>query len=243
MNKAPRSVLLVTPHQDDAEGGCGGSVGLWTKQGAKAVYVLCTNGDKGSSDPAMTSPALASHSGERAAQRSEGTRRRKRSLLAAPRRRSWRTLWSFAPRWSEKSGVTSRRRSCASTPSEPPLTLTGTIRVSGMVALDAVFTYAWSPHQFPEQISEEGLEPHQVSEIYMWGSERPDTYVDISDTVDAKALSSEQTREPDEGAGATAGANAAEGAEYRQAGWFAVRGGFPAHRAKHKDASLGRVLV
>ena len=57
MNKAPRSVLLVTPHQDDAEGGCGGSVGLWTKQGAKAVYVLCTNGDKGSSDPAMTSPA------------------------------------------------------------------------------------------------------------------------------------------------------------------------------------------
>ena len=58
-----------------------------------------------------------------------------------------------------------------------------------MVALDSVFTYAWSPHHFPEQIAEEGLEPHRVSEIYMWGSERPDTYIDITETVDAKALS------------------------------------------------------
>ena len=69
-----------------------------------------------------------------------------------------------------------------------------------MAALDAVFTYAWSPHHFPEQIAE-GLEPHQVREIYMWGSERPDTYVDISETVDAKALSLSrhvsQMREPE----------------------------------------------
>ena len=59
MEKTPTSVLLVTPHQDDAEGGCGGIVAKWAMNGAKVVYVLCTNGDKGSNDPSMTSVELA----------------------------------------------------------------------------------------------------------------------------------------------------------------------------------------
>jgi LmbE family N-acetylglucosaminyl deacetylase len=32
----------------------------------------------------------------------------------------------------------------------------------------------------------EGLEPHRVQEIYMWGSEEPDTFLDITDTFSAK---------------------------------------------------------
>src|SRR4249919_1109309 len=43
-------VLVVTPHPDDAEGGAGGSIAQWTKQGRKVVLVVCTNGDKGTSD-------------------------------------------------------------------------------------------------------------------------------------------------------------------------------------------------
>ena len=69
MNNVPRSVLLVTPHQDDAEGGCGGSVGKWTKYGTEAVYVLCTNGDKGSSDPGNDLSRLGCHKGGRTAKR------------------------------------------------------------------------------------------------------------------------------------------------------------------------------
>ena len=55
----PEAALLVTPHPDDAEGGCGGTIGRWISEGAKGYYVLCTNGDKGSGDPEMTRERLA----------------------------------------------------------------------------------------------------------------------------------------------------------------------------------------
>ena len=38
---------------------------------------------------------------------------------------------------------------------------------------------------FPELL-DEGLEPHQVKEIYLTGSNEPDAWVDSSDTIDLK---------------------------------------------------------
>lgn len=200
MSKVPRSVLLVTPHQDDAEGGCGGSVGLWTRQGAKAVYVLCTNGDKGSSDPAMTSPNLAAI-------------REEEQLNAAKVLGVESVVFLRHPDGELEDTLEVRRQVVREIRRHKPevvmcidpfRTVSHTHRdhrMSGIVALDSVFTYAWSPLHFSEQITEEGLEPHQVSEIYMWGSERPNTYIDISETVDAKALSLSrhvsQMREPE----------------------------------------------
>ena len=46
-------VLVFTPHADDAEGGVGGTVMHWVREGKAVVYVVCTNGDKGTSDPNM----------------------------------------------------------------------------------------------------------------------------------------------------------------------------------------------
>ena len=62
-------------------------------------------------------------------------------------------------------------------------------RVSGQVTLDAAFTYAWSYLHFPEQITQEGLEPHQVLDAYLWSSDSPDTYVDITEYTELKAES------------------------------------------------------
>ena len=59
-------------------------------------------------------------------------------------------------------------------------------RVSGQVALDAAFTYAWSYQHFPEQITEEGLEPHQVEQAFLWGGEDPDVFVDIAPYLGVK---------------------------------------------------------
>ena len=64
-------------------------------------------------------------------------------------------------------------------------------RMSGQVALDAAFTYAWSYQHFPEQITDEGLQPHMVEQAYMWGSESPDIFVEIGDYLEAKTLSLE----------------------------------------------------
>ena len=51
--------LVITPHPDDAEGGAGGTIARWTAQGRKGVLVVCTNGDKGSSDRGMVPEVLA----------------------------------------------------------------------------------------------------------------------------------------------------------------------------------------
>ena len=59
MMDRPERALVVTPHADDAEIGCGGTVAGWIAGGSKVFYVLCTNGDKGTSDPDMTSKRLA----------------------------------------------------------------------------------------------------------------------------------------------------------------------------------------
>ena len=43
------------------------------------------------------------------------------------------------------------------------------------------------PPRLSRSTSKEGLEPHKVREVYLWsGSEEPDTFLDITDTFDAK---------------------------------------------------------
>src|SRR5512140_3673009 len=58
-------------------------------------------------------------------------------------------------------------------------------RVVGDVALDAVFPSAGTRLIFPELLAE-GFEPHEVKKVYIHGAEKPDTFVDISDTMDTK---------------------------------------------------------
>ena len=47
MEEIPEHVLVVTPHPDDAEIWCGGTVAKWVASGADVHYLLCTDGDKG----------------------------------------------------------------------------------------------------------------------------------------------------------------------------------------------------
>ena len=42
--------MVVVAHADDAEYGCSGTVAKWCHEGWEVVYVLCTDGSKGSSD-------------------------------------------------------------------------------------------------------------------------------------------------------------------------------------------------
>ena len=52
-------VMVVTPHPDDAEFGVAGTVSRWVHEGKNVIYVVCTNGDKGTSDITMKSEQLA----------------------------------------------------------------------------------------------------------------------------------------------------------------------------------------
>ena len=50
--------MVVVAHADDAEWGCSGTVAKWCAQGWEVVYVMCTDGSKGTDDPELTSPEL-----------------------------------------------------------------------------------------------------------------------------------------------------------------------------------------
>src|SRR5687768_11652185 len=56
---APAVTLAVYAHPDDAEVSCGGSLARWAASGGEVHVVLCTQGDKGSSDPNIEPAALA----------------------------------------------------------------------------------------------------------------------------------------------------------------------------------------
>ena len=54
-----KKVLVITPHPDDAESGAGGTIAKWRSQGANIALVVCTNGNKGTSDRNIDSVKIA----------------------------------------------------------------------------------------------------------------------------------------------------------------------------------------
>ncbi|MDO8717331.1 MAG: PIG-L family deacetylase [Dehalococcoidales bacterium] len=59
MTTKSAQILVIAPHPDDAEFGAGGTIARWAQEGKSIVYVVCTNGDKGTSDPKITPAKLA----------------------------------------------------------------------------------------------------------------------------------------------------------------------------------------
>ena len=184
-----RRALVITPHPDDAEGGCGATMGKWIKEsGSEFIVVMCTNGDKGTSDRELSPETLAAtrEVEQRAASKVLGVK--DVVFLAHPdgglddtmefRGEVVRLIRKYKP---DTIFCIDPYRSKSHTHRDH--------RMSGQVALDAAFTYAWSYLQFPEQITQEGLEPHRVETALLWGSETPDVFVDIDGYLELKAES------------------------------------------------------
>src|SRR5258707_14735752 len=55
----PASALAVYAHPDDSEVSCGGTLARWAAAGCAVHVVVCTRGDKGSSDPSVRPDQLA----------------------------------------------------------------------------------------------------------------------------------------------------------------------------------------
>ena len=59
LERRQRVIDATLPHPDDAEFGIAGTMARWTREGKDAIYVVCTNGDKGTSDANMKPDELA----------------------------------------------------------------------------------------------------------------------------------------------------------------------------------------
>jgi LmbE family N-acetylglucosaminyl deacetylase len=176
-------VLVVTPHPDDAEGGAGGSIARWTKQGRKVVLVVCTNGDKGTSDRHITPAELA--------QIREEEQRKAAAVLSIAE-----VVFLRLPDQGLEDCHAFREQLVRQIRTHKPGTVVTIdphrryIRhrdhyVCGRVTLDAIFPYARDHLSYPEHL-QEGLAPHYVHEVYLWGSEEPDAFLDISETFSTK---------------------------------------------------------
>ena len=44
-------VMVISPHPDDVDFGCSGTIAKWSRAGMDITYVICTSGDKGTDRP------------------------------------------------------------------------------------------------------------------------------------------------------------------------------------------------
>ena len=181
------TALVLFAHPDDAEFMCGGTVARWVREGCEVHYVVATDGSAGSNEPGVTREQLrpVRESEQLAAAEVLGVSSvtflgELDGLLevnADTRRKVCREVRRLRPEvlvapdptrlWSGDGYInhTDHKR-------------------TGELALSAVMPDAPTRIMFPELI-DEGLQPFEVPNLWL-SSNEPDTYVDITDTIDLK---------------------------------------------------------
>jgi len=175
--------MVVTSHADDAEYGVAGTVVKWVRDGKKVVYVVCTNGNKGTDDPKIKPEKLSEvrEKEQLAAAKTAGVdevvflRHDDQALEDTPefRKEIVRLIRIYKP------------DVVATTDPYRRYIWHRDHRITGQVVLDAVFPYARDRLAYPDLL-EQGLEAHKVKEVLLWGSEEPNYFSDITDTFETK---------------------------------------------------------
>ena len=187
--KAARgTVLAVFAHPDDAEIAAGGTLARWAAAGRDVHLLVLTNGDRGSTDRSVDRVELARtraaetasaarvlglagatvlevHDGEL-----ENTPEIRGHVVRAIRELRPTTVvscdpsaWFFDDRFVNHADH----------------------RTAGAATLDSVWPAAGNPHYFPEHLGE-GLEPHDVPEVWLSWTEEANHHEDVTDTFATK---------------------------------------------------------
>lgn len=184
----PLRILVIVAHPDDIEFGVAGSVARWVDEGAQVIYGIVTDGAAGSNDPTIDLKALAQQrQAEQCAAAAVIGVHDVRFLghpdgvlqpTMALRRDLTRLIRQVKP----------NRAVCQ----DPATVFFGDDyinhpdhRAAGEAAIYAVFPSSETRPVFPELL-EEGCEPHHVSELYLTLTMQPNTYIDITATIDRK---------------------------------------------------------
>ncbi|MGI8405629.1 MAG: PIG-L deacetylase family protein [Thermomicrobiales bacterium] len=185
---APKRVLLIQAHPDDAEFMCAGTVARWIGEGSEVHYCSLTSGDKGSDDPTMSGVELAA------------MREREQRDACAVLGVASVTFLGYPDAMLVPDLAMRRQLTRVIRRIKPDVLMCQdpTMRYSGQgyinhpdhiaageASLAAVFPSARDRLTFPELLHE-GLEPHKVGEVYIFGTAVADLWVDISDGIEAK---------------------------------------------------------
>lgn len=189
--KPPARVLAIFAHPDDQEFTVAGTLAKWARAGSEIVSVCLTSGEAGSNrhtPPDMTPERLVPirEAEQRAACRVLGVA----DVLFLGYRDG--VLEPSIALRRDLTRVIRRFRPDAVVCGDPTVRFYGNRymnhpdhRVAADVALDAVYPSAETLFIFPELVAE-GYPPHHVKSVYLHGSTRPDTFIDIADVLHVK---------------------------------------------------------
>lgn len=175
--------MVVMAHPDDAEFGVAGTIAKWTRSGKHVIYIVCTSGEKGTTDLNIEPEKLA--------EIREGEQEKAAQLLGVRE-----VVFLRYPDQGLEDTPEFRKQIVRAIRTYRPQTVVTTDpyrryiwhrdhRIVGQVTLDAVYPYARDHLAYPDLLGE-GLQPHKVQEILFWGAENANYKYNITDTFDRK---------------------------------------------------------
>jgi LmbE family N-acetylglucosaminyl deacetylase len=176
----PTVALAIGAHPDDVEFGCGGTLAKWSAAGAVVHHLICTDGAKGSWDPATDPAALVvtRQAEQRAAARALGATGEcvflgwaDGELESGVRQRSEVAYWIRRLRPTVVLGHDPWKRYRL----HPDHRHAGRLAVEGVVA-------ARDPHFFPEQ----ALAHHRPDALLLFEADEADHVEDVTGHSEAK---------------------------------------------------------
>lgn len=201
----PERALVIVAHPDDADFGIAGTVAAWVKAGTVARLVCCTSGDAGADDPKTDPLALA--------RLREDEQRAAAAVVGYDE-----VVFLHRPDGALENDLALREelvrcirqfRPDAVVAMDPTVIIFdgGFIqhvdhRTAAMAAVDAVYPAARNAMAFPNLALDEGLAPHDVNTLYLFFTDKPTDWVDVSATletkIDALRQHVSQLRKPEE---------------------------------------------
>jgi LmbE family N-acetylglucosaminyl deacetylase len=181
-------ILVVTAHPDDVDFGAAGSVATWTSQGIDVSYCIVTDGEAGGSDPNVPRTEMAAIRRAEQTAAAECVGVTDLTFLGHPDGRVQATI-ALRCDISRVIRQVRPQRVVAQSPQRNFQRLYASHPdhlATGEATLCAVYPDARNLFAHPELLSEEGLEPWTVSEVWMMAFTEANEYVDTTAVIDRK---------------------------------------------------------
>jgi LmbE family N-acetylglucosaminyl deacetylase len=184
----PERFMVIVAHPDDADFGPAATAARWIDAGSTGWLVCCTSGDQGGEDPDADPLELAAAREAEQRVAADVVGYEGLTFLHQPdgalvndlplRELLVREIRTFKP------------DAVLATDPETLFYRDGGVnhtdhRAAGLAAVDAVYPAARNPMAFPS-LARNGLAAHRVRRLYLFWSERPTVWVDVSATLERR---------------------------------------------------------
>lgn len=183
-----RTFLAVGAHPDDIEEGAGGVIAMLVEQGWGGTFLVCTDGAKGARDPEGAIDLAARRAGE---QKEAAARLGVKEVIHLAHVDG--ELVSDLELRGEIVRVIRDVRPSVVFAWDPESYWIGDMvmnhtdhMVAGEATCYAVYPAALNVMTFPEQLTG-GRKPHRVDELWLFGTNRPNVFVDVATHQQQKA--------------------------------------------------------